>query len=228
MRLPLILDQKVRVDYRLLVSDHYSLVLTLNMAWIQVNSIAWPQIPKTLPQKLHDLPCVSHPLSYSEWQDEAVEWLSYVCEQRIPAQGVLRPVNKSCLPRTQLYFRRLLRIAGLLSELVNHKVTDLAQNALQRKVAALKWRPWLRLLGSHEQLLHQVRDELQRHIDHHQQKALRDWQDLARGWSVSDAKVFAYLRNPPPMKPLSFEVDATIRTDPLRIQDSLFAFRGNP
>ena len=52
----------------------------------------------------------------------------------------------------------------------------------------------------------------------------KKWKSVAKGWTVAGSKVFAYLRNPSPTKVQCLcKQEKLLRSDPMRIQDSLMA-----
>ena len=139
---------KVKIDYRILLSDHFPLSLTLNLQITSTSQISWPTA--TTSDLAVTAPIVWEYTSYTyrEWQLNACAWIEQACSCKVSEKDVwTRKEKHTTGPRSNLYVRRLLRLQSALSEVVLHEPTSSKLEAIKRKVSALRWRPWKLLLN---------------------------------------------------------------------------------
>ena len=136
--------------------------------------------------------------SYQEWLQNATRWLEATCKCTIPPKGVwnLKQHAKRVTKHT-VYLLKLLRLQRALADVVLHAPTLEKDLAIESKVHAIKWRPWITLLPNKPEFHRQVMQEVQRYVDRKHEQLLKKWKLVARGWHASESNVFSYLRNPP-------------------------------
>ena len=127
-------------------------------------------------------------------------------------------------PNISVSFRRLLRLQRALAEVVLHVPSESKNLSIEKKVRAIKWRPWVALPHDKNQLHVEVKQEVQRCMEQQHEMLPKKWKAVAREWKVADSKVFAHLRNPSNSKVQCLSEQGVLRSDLMRIQDSLMAF----
>ena len=216
---------KVRIDYRILLSDHFPLSLTLNLQTSSTSQIAWPAATSADLNVTAPIVWEYTSYTYQEWQANACAWIEQATQCKLLAKDVWTKKEKvHSGPKKNLNVRRLLKLQSALSEVVLHASTRPKVDAIRRKVLALKWRPWRSLLHDLNTLHVQVKEELERVIQRQHETLISKWKEVARGWNSSSSKVFAYLRNPLPQKSVAIHHLGAVQSDPLKVQDALFSY----
>ena len=125
----------VKINYRLLMSDHFPLTFELDLTLSEYPQVAWPPMPKEKLTPVHlDYSWDNESYTYQQWSQHAVAWLEHTCECTILPKAVwtIKQQNKRP-PKTSVYSRRLLRLQRALAEVVLHVPTELKVLSVERK-----------------------------------------------------------------------------------------------
>ena len=217
---------RAKVDPTLVISDHLPILLDAPMCHPKFLRVVWSSPPKTLKPQSENPMWQWCPCDYASWQETCRAWLQQAHRQSIQPKGCMTYMQaKQFVPSLHVRFRRLFPLQRAVVELCRYPRLQAQQPSIARKLAAQDLAVLLPLLSTPDVLLGEVQKRVQSYMKNHHRAMIKKWREISRSWKVSDAAVYAYLRNPMPNKLTGIILPNNhVVTHPWRIQEELLTY----
>ena len=165
---------RVKVEDKLVLSDHYPIILELPSLSPEFMCVKWVKSTKKPKPKTCSPPWTCFSYDFSEWQEGARTWLQQAHDQNIEPKGCLSFHAYRCVsPNAHVTFRRLLSLQKAVIELRLHPRLASQETSIARKLRALALGGLLSLLANPEELRKKVQDMVQTYMRVHHRSAIR-------------------------------------------------------
>ena len=217
---------RAKVDSTLVLSDHLPILLDAPRSLPDFLCIRWSRPPRVLKPKTVHVEWIPTPCDYSCWQEAARQWLEHSHQQWIePKECYWYERYAPSPPARHVTFRRLLTLQKAVVELHEHYKTASQEKSIVRKLRALGLTRLEPLLHRPAELRGKVQEMVQAYMHKHHRAALKKWKKTAKSWKLSDAPVFAFLRNRTPVKVVGIaQPEEGPVTHPWQVQLSLMNY----
>ena len=213
------------MDTDLRLSDHLPLILDYPCVEPTFVKVVWPEVSPPLGPKKRLVQWTANPSSYVEWQHDVVQWIEQSYDVKVMPKTTVsvKPYSPPLQPK-HVRFRKLLSLQRAVLEISKWGTSPLKEESVKRKMRAMNLGRLERYVGHPLILVSILSREVTKACSKHHARVMRVWRQTAKDWKVSDAKAYAFLRNPTPAKAVAIETEQGLATHPWDIQSALFQF----